>query len=153
MSDRLTIVPITFRQACEFVKHWHRHHKPPIGHKFSIGIADSDGTLVGVAMCGRPVSRHFDDGLTLEVNRTATNGTKNANSALYGAAWRAAKAMGYCRLVTYTQGDESGVSLVAAGWKEVAKRKPHNGWSRPSRKREDDENTVGTQRSLWEAPK
>ncbi len=150
-QDNLTIVPVSFRQAKQFVAEWHRHHKPPVGHKFSVGVANSDGVLVGVAMVGRPVARHYDDGLTLEVNRTATDGSKNANSALYGAAWRAAKALGYCRLITYTQEGESGVSLKASGWKDIARRPAHNGWDRPSRKRQDDANTVGTQRVLWEA--
>ena len=150
-QGKLTVVPVSFRQAKEFVSEWHRHHKPPVGHKFSVGVANEDGVLVGVAMIGRPVARHYDDGLTLEVNRTATDGSKNANSALYGAAWRAAKALGYCRLITYTQDGESGVSLKASGWKEVASRPAHNGWSRPSRKRDDDENTIGVQRVLWEA--
>ena len=149
--SRLVVVPVSFRQAKEFVAEWHRHHKPPVGHKFSVGVANEDGVLVGVAMVGRPVARHFDDGLTLEVNRTATDGSKNANSLLYGAAWRAAKALGYCRLITYTQEGESGVSLRASGWKEIARRSAHNGWDRPSRKRNDDDNTVGKQRVLWEA--
>ena len=96
----LSICPLTFAEASAFVKQHHRHHPPPVGHKFSIGVANEIGRIVGVAMVGRPVSRHYDDGLTLEVNRTCTNGTKNVNSMLYGAAWRAAKALGYRRLIT-----------------------------------------------------
>ena len=75
MTD-LRIVPVTFADACQFVTLWHRHHIAPIGHKFSIGVCDNDNTLRGVAMIGRPVARAFDDGLTLEVNRTATDGTQ-----------------------------------------------------------------------------
>lgn len=101
-------------------------------------------------MVGRPVARNYDDGLTLEVNRTATDGTKNANSCLYGAAWRAAKALGYQRLITYTQEGESGASLRAAGWRVLAERKERKGWSVPSRPRED-RGTDGVQRLLWEA--
>lgn len=111
----LDIVPVTFKAASAFVRALHRHNKPPTGHKFSIGL-ESDGMLVGVAMCGRPIARHEDDGRTIEVNRTCTDGTENANSMLYGAAWRAAKAMGYKRIITYTQADESGASLRAAGF-------------------------------------
>ncbi|MDG4834136.1 hypothetical protein O7627_33265 [Solwaraspora sp. WMMD1047] len=96
-------VPVTFRQACEFIADWHRHHRPPRGHKYSIGAADQDDVLVGVAVVGRPVARMLDDGLTLEVTRVATDGTRNANSLLYAAAWQAARALGYRRLVTYTQ--------------------------------------------------
>ncbi len=78
----LRLVPVSFADACAFVAAHHRHHQPPVGHKFSVGVAVGD-VLVGVAMVGRPVARHFDDGLTLEVNRTATDGTANANSKLW----------------------------------------------------------------------
>lgn len=67
-------------------------------------------------MVGRPVSRYLDDGMTLEVNRVCTDGTKNACSILYSSAWRAAKALGYKRIFTYTLKSESGASLRAAGW-------------------------------------
>lgn len=101
-------------------------------------------------MVGRPVARSFDDGLTLEVNRTATDGTPNANSVLYGAAWRAAKALGYQRLVTYTQEGESGASLRGAGWRVVAERRERKGWWAPSRPREA-KGTEHVARTLWEA--
>lgn len=146
----LRLVPVAFADACEFVAAWHRHHQPPIGHKFSVGVADENGLLRGVAMVGRPVARHYDDGLTLEVNRTATDGTENANSMLYGAAWRASKALGYQRLITYTQAGESGSSLRAAGWSVVAERSERKGWTTPSRPR-DDRGVDGIQRTLWEA--
>lgn len=143
------IVPVSFADACHFVEAWHRHNRPPIGHKFSIGAAVDD-KLVGVAIIGRPVARSFDDGLTLEVIRTATDGTRNANSLLYGAAWRAAKALGYGRLVTYTQADESGASLRAAGWRVIGERKARKGWDVPSRPR-DNGSYLSTNRTLWEA--
>jgi hypothetical protein len=146
----LTIVPVSFRGAAEFVADHHRHHKPPRGMKFAIGVADGD-ELVGVAMVGRPVARHYDDGFTLEVNRTAVaDDVRNANSLLYGAAWRAAKALGYRRLITYTQDGESGASLRGAGWRVVAQLEPSAGWSRPSRVRAGNGND-GIQRTLWEA--
>jgi hypothetical protein len=129
---------------------WHRHHQPPVGHKFSIGVADEQGVLRGVAMVGRPVAKAYQDGLTLEVNRTATDGTPNANSMLYGAAWRATKALGFGRLVTYTQAGESGVSLRAAGWRVVAERPARKGWDTPSRPREGN-GADGIPRTLWEA--
>lgn len=145
----LHLVPITFADACGFVEMWHRHHVPPRGHKFSVGVADG-GLLRGVAIVGRPVARGFDDGLTLEVTRTATDGTKNANSMLYAAAWQAAKGMGYRRLVTYTQEGESGASLRGAGFRVVAERRPRPGWNVPSRPRELN-GTEGIARTLWEA--
>ncbi len=147
----MRIVPISLKIARQFVKDHHRHNKPPVGHKFSIGLELDWGLLVGVASAGRPVARHFDDGLTLEVNRTCVVGTPNANSMLYGAVWRAAKAMGYKRCITYTQHGESGSSLRGAGWVKVKVLAGHNGWNRDARPRDDDANgSVGIERVLWE---
>lgn len=112
----LDLQPVTYAEACEYVTQYHRHHIPPQGHKFSIAVADAD-KVVGVVMIGRPVARHLDNGRTLEVVRCCTDGTKNAASMLYGAAWRAAKALGYRRIVTYTLASEPGTSLKAAGWR------------------------------------
>ena len=111
----IEICPMTLREANAFVEQHHRHHKPVVGHKFSIGCTDGK-EIVGVAIVGRPVSRHLDDGWTLEVNRLCTDSTHNACSMLYAAAWRAARAMGYRRLVTYILDSESGTSLKASGW-------------------------------------
>lgn len=113
---KLKIVPITLRKANEFVAAHHRHHKPARGHKFSIAV--SDGVNIrGVVIAGRPVARALDNGEVLEVNRLCTDGAKNACSMLYGAARRAAKAMGYRKIITYTLPDEGGTSLRAAGWR------------------------------------
>lgn len=150
-TARLRIVPVKFADACAFVSTWHRHHAQPRGHKFSVGVVDEADRLVGVAIVGRPIARLYDDGMTLEVNRTATDGTANANSALYGAAWRAAKALGYRRLVTYTQKGETGASLRAAGWRVIAERPPRPGWNMPSRPREN-RGVDHMPRMLWEAP-
>jgi hypothetical protein len=147
----LRIVPVTLAQAAAFITDHRRHHRPPQGHKFSLGAADGD-VLVGVATVGRPVARHLDDGQTLEVTRVAVaDGTRNACSMLYGAAWRAAKALGYRRLISYTQAGESGASLRAAGWRVVAARPPRPGWSTPSRPRADH-TTAHTARLRWHAP-
>jgi len=146
----LTIIPITFAEACAFVQQHHRHHKPPVGHLFSVAVADDAAAVVGVAIIGRPVARRLQDGFTAEVTRSATDGTAHANSCLYGAAWRAVKAMGYRRLVTYTQDGESGASLRAAGFVVVAQRPPRPGWDAPSRPRVDT-HPVDVVRTLWEA--
>lgn len=144
----LSLVPVDYATAAAFVREHHRHNAtPPPGWKFGVGVAAGD-QLVGIAMVGRPVSRHLDDGLTLEVNRCCTDGHPNANSMLYGAAWRAAKALGYRRLVTYTLASEGGASLRASGWR-VLYSTPGGSWSRQSRPRED-KHTLG-QRLLWEA--
>lgn len=146
----LHLVPVSFRDACGFVEMWHRHHAAPVGCKFVTGVADEGSVLRGVLVAGRPVARLLDDGMTLEVTRTATDGTPNVNSMLYGAARRAAWALGYRRLVTYTQANESGVSLRAAGWRVVAHRPARPGWTTPSRPREE-RGTGGIPRTLWEA--
>jgi len=143
----LHLQPIDFDEACSYVEQFHRHHLPPQGHKFSIAINDGK-EVVGVIIVGRPVARHRQDGCTLEVTRCCTNGTKNACSMLYGAAWRAAKAMGYQRLITYTLTTEPGTSLRAAGWKEIGIAKGGS-WSVPSRLRVDKHPTG--QKTIWEA--
>lgn len=123
---------------------------PPPGHVFRVGVASDDDVLVGVAIVGRPVNRVLDDGLTLEVNRSVTDGYRNANSMLYGAAARVAFGLGYRRLVTYTQAGESGASLRAAGWRVVAERPARKGWDTRSRPR-DGHGADGVPRTLWEA--
>lgn len=114
----LEIVPISLKEANAFVEQYHRHYKPVVGHKFSIGCSDGE-KIVGVAIVGRPVSRYLDDGWVLEVNRLCTDGTRNACSMLYAAARRAARAMGYKKVITYILESEPGTSLKAAGWKCV----------------------------------
>lgn len=130
----MTLTPVTRDQAMEFVATIHRHHGRPVGYRFAVGVAN-DGKLVGVAMAGRPVSRHLDDGQTIEVTRVATDGTPNACSMLYGACWRAGRAMGYTRCITYTQHGETGGSLRAAGYVLAADLPARPGWDRPSRAR------------------
>lgn len=146
----LHLTPVRFRDAAAFVATWHRHHQPPRGMVFAVGAADGDRVLHGVAIAGRPVARLYDDGQTLEVTRVATDSTRNANSLLYGACRRAAFALGYSRLITYTQADESGASLRAAGWHVIAQRPARPGWDRPSRPRRHLD-TEYMPRTLWEA--
>lgn len=129
----LAIVPISFAAACAFVNQHHRHHRAPQGHKFSLGLSEQDN-IVGVAMVGRPVSRHLDDGWTLEVRRLCTTGTANACSKLYAACWKATKALGYRQLITYILSTESGITLKAAGWQFVGKA-GGGSWDTPSRRR------------------
>jgi hypothetical protein len=144
---KLEIQPITFEEACDFIAKHHSHHQPPQGWKF--GCAVNDGVkVVGVVTVGRPVSRILDDGWTMEVNRCCTDGTPHAASKLYAAAWRAARALGYRRLITYTLGSERGVSLLAAGWKEIGRAGGGN-WNCPSRPRVTTAPTE--QKTLWEA--
>jgi hypothetical protein len=132
----LQVVPISLAEANAFVEQHHRHHGKVVGHKYSIAVADPSGTVRGVACVGRPVARKQQDGWTLEVNRVATDGAKNACSMLYGAAWRVARALGYRRLITYTLATEPGTTLRAAGWRLVGET-PGKSWSVPTRPRYD----------------
>lgn len=150
---QLRIIPVTFREACAFVAALHRHNGPPRGHKFSIGVADEHGVLHGVAQAGRPVARAYDPRVSIEVNRTCTDGTPNANSMLYGAVRRAAVAMGYQHVLTYTQHNESGASLRAAGFQKTAELPARGSWAEHSKKHRalrDPVGTGGVARARWE---
>lgn len=125
--------PITIQDANIVVRQWHRHNKPVLSARFAIA-AVVGGEMVGVAITGRPVARHLDDGLTAEVVRVCTlpEAPKGTNSFLYAACWRVWRNMGGLKLITYTLKSESGVSLKGAGWKVVGEVQPSKGWSRPS---------------------
>jgi len=144
----LEITPINLDEANAFVALHHRYHKPVPGAKFAIAVSKGD-EVCGVAIVGRPVARHADNGWTLEVNRCCTDGMRNACSVLYGAAWRAAKALGYRRLITYTLPDEGGASLRGAGWRLVGLRGGGN-WNTTSRPRVDTSELLRGQKLLWE---
>lgn len=144
----LCIVPSTLEEANAFVELHHRTHSPVVGHKFSIAAADGE-TVRGVAIVGRPVARGNDDGWTLEVNRCCTDGARNACSMLYRAAWRAARAMGYRRVITYTKPEEGGASLRGAGFTLVGERGGGN-WNTASRPRIDTDVALRGQKLLWE---
>jgi hypothetical protein len=138
----LELVPVTWDDAEEFCRRHHRHHLPSAGHKFSIGAAIVPGAqLYGVVTVGRPVARGYDDGWTLEANRLTVDSAPNACSMLYAAAWRAARALGWRRLITYTLVSESGASLRAAGWKVIGEVKGRS-WSCKSRPRVDKHPTL-----------
>jgi len=128
--------PIDFDEACDFVNKHHRHHVAPQGHKFSIGLS-SNGEIIGVVICGRPVARLLDNGWTLEITRLCVkDGFPNACSQLYAAAWRAARAQGYKKLITYILSSEPGTSLLAAGFKLVGQTGGGT-WDRKDRPRID----------------
>ena len=148
MTDTLTIVPTNLTDARAWVDRVHRHHQAPIGGLFAVAVARGI-EVVGVAIVGRPVSRHLDDGWTVEVTRVAVlEGHPNACSMLYGACWRAARAMGYLRAITYTLRSEKGTSVKAAGWKEIGAA-GGGSWNTPSRPRVDTHPIE--QKTLWVA--
>jgi hypothetical protein len=131
----LELQPITRAEAFEFIRLHHRHHEPPVSWKFGVAVNDGE-RIVGVLTVGRPVARGLDDTWTAEVTRCCTDGTPHACSMLYAAAWRAARALGYKRLITYTLDTEPGTSLIAAGWKAVGQVQGRS-WSCQSRPRVD----------------
>ena len=126
-------MPLSLEDANAFIEVHHRHHGKVQGHKFSLA-AVANGGIRGVVIVGRPVARHRDDGETLEVTRLCTDGTKNCCSFLYGAAARAAFALGYTKIGTYILKSESGTSLKAAGWRLIGERGGGE-WNRPNRSR------------------
>ena len=132
---RLQLTTISRDEANAFVKRVHRHHGAVTGHKFALG-AVLDGEIVGVAIVGRPTARERDDGVTLEITRLATDGTRNACSFLYGACARAAHALGFKRIGTYILASENGATLRAAGWRQIGETRGRS-WSCPSRPRID----------------
>lgn len=144
----MNLKPVSISQAKEFVSLHHRHHKAPLGGLFAVGIED-ENTLIGVAIIGRPVARMLQDGYTAEVTRLCVlEGHHNGCSMLYSAAWRAAKSLGYKRMISYILESETGTSLKASGWKLSDIKSNGGSWSRPSRERTDDHPTEPKKR--WE---
>lgn len=109
-------IPLELAEANALVASWHRHHKPTVGHRFSIGAIDEDGVLHGAAIVGRPVARKINQRDVVEVTRLVSDGSKNTCSLLYAAAARAAAGIGFRKIQTYILDEELGTSLRAAGW-------------------------------------
>lgn len=132
----LRVAPCTIKQANDYVAMFHRHSGRTVGHLWSTAVVDHHGLVHGVSITGRPLARMLQDGATFEVLRVCTNGTPNACSMLYSAAWRAARAMGYWRGITYIRDDELGTSLKASGWRPVAAVAGGRSWNSEGRYRE-----------------
>lgn len=148
----LHLVPVTFAEAAEFVRNFHRHNKPPVGHVFSLAASDGE-RMVGVAICGRPVARLLQDGHTLEVLRVCVtdDAPKGACSFLYSRAWKAASALGWRKLITYTLQSESGSSLRGAGWRVVNQSPGAKGVAWQNRPGREWQEVVGQAKFRWEA--
>jgi hypothetical protein len=112
------IAPCTVKAATKKVREWHRHLPDIQGGLFAAAAIDPDGQLVGVAIAGNP-SRVWQGQAKLVISRVATQGYENACSALYGSLCRAAKALGYSEVWTYTLPEEPGTSLRAAGFMDM----------------------------------
>jgi hypothetical protein len=144
----LRVLPVTLAAANDFVRRYHRHHGPRVGHMFSVAVGDAGGTVRGVAIVGRPVARALQDGRTIEVLRVCTDGARNACSKLYATARRASAEMGYTRGLTYILDSENGHSLKASGF--VWLWTTRGGlWDTPARRREQTGPSCSKQAWGW----
>ena len=147
----LEIRPITLKEANRYVAQFHRHNIPTNGHKFSIACYEDD-RLCGVAIAGQPIARKLDDGLTIEIRRVCTDGTRNACSILYGACSRCAKEMGYRRVITYTLISEPGTSLKASGFVNMGEAGGRS-WNMPGRPRQLTQMTLFGEEQKYQTEK
>lgn len=134
----MRVVPCTRDHANAYIKLMHRHSGRVVGHLFACAVIDEHALVHGVAMTGRPIARFLQDGATAEVLRVCTDGTFNACSMLYSASWRAAKALGYWRMITYIRAHELGTSLKASGWREVGATQGGSSWGSSERHRDTE---------------
>lgn len=156
----LEVRPTTLRKANDYVAEHHRHNGRTArnGGKFAISVWLVDPLLdnsrqVGVAILGNPLSATYMDGRTAEVLRvcTADPAPKNVCSMLYAACWRAWKAMGGKRLLTYTLQCEVGASLKAAGWKVYGETKPvQPGWRKADHLAREHQPVMLEKKYRWE---
>lgn len=86
----LNLVPLTVEQAEKFLTSHERHYKSNALPVFALGI--SDGAICGAVIVG--VS-----GEDAELSHIYSDGESLGYTLLYGAAWRAAKALGYVRMI------------------------------------------------------
>lgn len=142
------IIPITLREANRFIEKHHRHSGRAQGCKFCVALSDGLGTLHGVAIVGRPISRYLDDGWTAEVTRLCTDGIFNGCSFLYGRCAKIAKEMGYRKIITYILEGENGTSLRASGWSCAPGVRGGGSWNVPGRPRAESKN-IGPKRMYY----
>jgi hypothetical protein len=121
VSVKLRLKPSTRDEHNRFVGKHHRHSAPIRQAQLWASVVSESGEIVGVASAGRPNARVLaNDCRCIEIYRVCSSGSPNACSMLYGALCRAAKALGYIRVVTYTLRTELGASLKASGFERVA---------------------------------
>lgn len=135
---KLSVIRVELDEANKFISTHHRHHKPVVGHRFSIGV-EHNGMLVGCVIVGRPVARQSNQKHIAEVTRLVTDGTRNACSFLYAQAARAAKELGFKSIQTFILPTESGISLKASGWTCTGETKTGSWHTRNNRRSDQPE--------------
>ena len=124
----LRVVPVTITDARKHIERHHSHHHAPVGGLLACAVAEGDRVCC-VAVLSRPVARMLDArGDVAEVTRVASDGTKHAASMCLAAVTRAALALGWRRLVSYTLLGEAGTSYRAAGWRCTGIVEASQGW-------------------------
>ena len=123
----MRISDCTVREARRIVKRWHRHLPDIQGGLFAAKLVDDAGAVVGCALAGNG-PRVWQGTGRLVISRVAVvEGTRNGCSMLYGALVRAARALGWREVWTYTLPEEPGTSLKAAGFQDMGLT---DGWGR-----------------------
>lgn len=133
MAKSLSPKPITIKAANEFIKSFHRHHRPTIRNsgKWALAAMNSNDEMVGVVIAGNPLSPNYMDGYTIELTRLCVkkDAPKGTCSFLLSRCCKLWRTMGGKKVLTYTLDSESGSSLKGAGWKLAGIVKPHNRWT------------------------
>ena len=150
---KLIPVPINLAEANQFIASFHRHNKPVRGWRFGMGASDGE-KLCGVAVVSRPIARALQSqgpGIA-EVTRCCVvpDAPLGTCSFLYAACWRAWRAMGGTRLVTYTLQSETGASLRGAGWRIVAELPGATGRAWQNRAGREWQPVTGQDKIRWE---
>lgn len=137
MAKNLTTKPITIKAANEFIKTFHRHHRPTIRNtgRWALAALDNNNEMVGVVIAGNPISPNYMDGYTIELTRLCVRekSPKGTCSFLLGKCCCIWRSMGGKKVITYTLESESGASLKGAGWTLAGTVKPHNRWTNRSK--------------------
>lgn len=151
MTDHLMLWPLKRDEANAYVKEHHRHNAPVTGDLFRVGLRYGD-EIVGVAMVGRPISKELQnrEPQTCELLRLCVRdgAPRNAIRTLHGAVLRAAWALGYNRVITYTLASESGNTLRDAGYRTLGEKRKGRSWNTRSRPRIDGHKIAD--RLFWE---
>lgn len=133
LAGHLRIAPCTVKAASRFVREWHRHLPEIQGGLFAAACETASGEVVAVGIAGNP-PRAWQGTGRLVISRVAASAGGNACGMLYGALSRAADALGYREVWTYTLPHESGKTLKGSGFFDTGLTGGGE-WDCPSRRR------------------